>query len=151
MMSDSLQSVSARWLSLCLEVGKMNDVECFGFRVELICPKTTWLFKDSEKQQKKQRLNCQHLFRCLVWKKLRKLMIILKSIHCRQIVINNKIGLWLTCIHRLCQFLTMWRTLFAMDSYSFVTVYSFFLIYFHWSNYFGLVLFIYRRTSICPT
>lgn len=66
---------------LCLEIGKMIDVEWFGFRVELICPKTTWPFKDSERQQKKRRLNYQHLFRCLVWNNLRRLMIILKSIH----------------------------------------------------------------------
>ena len=103
---------------LCLEFGKMIDVEWFGFRVELICPKTTWPFKDSERQQKKRRLNYQHLFRCLVWKNLRRLMIILKSIHCRQIVINYEIGSWLICIHWLCQFRTMCCTLFSMDSYN---------------------------------
>ena len=32
-------------------------------RVVLICPRTTWLFRDSEKQLRKQRLNYQHLSR----------------------------------------------------------------------------------------
>ena len=32
-------------------------------RVVLICPRTTWLFRDSGKQLRKQRLNYQHLSR----------------------------------------------------------------------------------------
>ena len=111
-MSDSLQSASARLLSLFLEVGKMIDVEWFGFRVVLICPKTTWPFKDSEKQQKKQRLNCQRLFRCLLWIKLTGLMITLYSIHCKLWLLTIIIGSWLACIHQLDKYMLTVNLLF---------------------------------------
>ena len=42
----------------------IHDVIC-SFRVVLTCPKTAWLFRDCEKLQRKQKLNCRQPFRYL--------------------------------------------------------------------------------------